>query len=656
LESSSEVKRRIPRLFFVTLLAALLSFAPNMRRAARAARGEDGDAWLSVRSQNFLVVGQARERELRRVAARLEEYRAAFSRLLSAEHFDSSVPTTVVVFRDARAYQPFKPLHDGRPESSVAGYFQPGAEVNYITLALDSETAGGPSTLLHEYTHLLVNNYFSAAPLWLREGLAEFYSTTRVSADRRRLTTGAPLPARVRELRARPLIHLRALFDVDRQSPYYHEPEKRALFYAESWALVHYLLEGRGGERRALLARFVELLASGETADAAFREAFRAGPEELESELSAYVRQSAYGESTETLEETLDFDTRLQTKPLERAAVLACLGDLLLRTDRADEAEPYLTESVNLDPALERARVSLGVLRLRQNRFAEARAELERAVAADAQDYLAHFYLADALRREGAGTDAAKISVADYEARTEAVRSELRKSIEIAPGFVEAYRLLAAVEIERGERPEEAEPVIARAMQLAPRRKDLVLLLAEAKLSEGEFEEARRLAEPLSQKADAHLREQAKELLAHVDAREGAAARAKARDEEAAAEPEASAPVQPCDMPAYGGPQRKPLRFAGEQVCGRLTEIACDADSVVLRVESGARTLNLRAPDLGDIRFVTYTTAVKTGRLACGVRDPANLVLVTFRPKRDGAQDSDGEAVAVEFIPEDWSH
>jgi tetratricopeptide (TPR) repeat protein len=650
------VKKRSPQLFFVTLLAALVALAPDTTRTTRAAHGGDADAWLSVRSQNFLVVGQARERELRRVAVRLEEYRAAFSRLLSAQHFDPSVPTTVFVFRDDRAYQPFKPLHEGKTESTVAGYFQPGAEVNYITLALDSETAGGPSTLLHEYTHLLVNNYFRAAPLWLKEGLAEFYSTTRVSADRRRLTLGVPLPHRVRELRAHALIPLRALFEVDQPSPYYHEPEKRALFYAESWALVHYLLEGRGGERRATLSRFVELLASGETADGAFRDSFQTSVEALESELAGYVRQSNYGESSDALERPLDFDTQLQTRPLARAEALAYLGDLLLRTDRADEAEPYLLQSLELDPRLPRALVSLGVLRLRQNRFAEARETLGRAVAADPQDRLAHFHLAEALYREGASDAADKTNVAEFEARTEAVRAELRKSIEIAPAFVEAYRLLATVEIERGDRPEEAERIIKRATRLAPRRQDFVLLLAAAKLSEGRFEEARRLAEPLAQKGDARLRVQAQEILKHINAGEELSARMKARDEEATPEPEASAPVQPCDMPALGGPQRKPLRFAGEQVCGRLTDIECDADSVVLRVESGARTLNLRAPDLRAIRFVTYTTAVKTGRLACGLRDPANLVLVTFREKRGGAQDSDGEAVAVEFIPEGWNH
>jgi hypothetical protein len=37
------------------------------------------------------------------------------------------------------------------------------------------------------------------------------------------------------------------------------------------------------------------------------------------------------------------------------------------------------------------------------------------------------------------------------------------------------------------------------------------------------------------------------------------------------------------------------------------------------------------------------------------VREPASTVLVTYRPKRDDAKNFDGEALAVEFIPEDWN-
>ncbi|MDT7779610.1 MAG: hypothetical protein QOC99_2122 [Acidobacteriota bacterium] len=625
-----------------------------------AARREQSDEWVSVRSQNFLVEGREREKDLRRIAVRLEEYRAAFSRLLSGEHFDASIPTTIIVFPDDAAYKPFKPLLRGQSAAGVSGYFQPGTEVNYITLALDSDSARDSSTLLHEYTHLLVNNYFSGAPLWLKEGLSEFYSTARLSGDRRRMTLGDPPTQRTRALLGRELLPFSTLFAVDHASPYYVEQGPRGLFYAESWALVHYLTEVRGGEHGDRVARFVALLADGATVEDSLRRTFGERVSEIEAGFISYVRLGRYKTSAEEFERPLDFDSQLHARQLTAAEVSARLGDLLLHTDRDDDAEPYLLRAVELDPRLASARVSLGALLLRHGRFAEACGQLRASVEADTQNTLAHYYLADALNREGATDSSDKISVSEFEERTDAIRAELHRAIDLAPGFVEPYRLLATIELERGDRPEVAVVLLKRAAALAPRRLDLALMLAQAELPGGQFEEARRLAEPIARRADdEHLRAQAEALIARIDARQQQAARLRSQADEAAkleAQLDAATPTQPCDMPVQGGPHYKKLRFEGTQACGRLAEIECADGGVVLHVETRAGTLRLRAEDLSGVRFVTYTASVKTGRISCGMREPADSVLVTYRVRPDNKKVFDGDALAVEFIPEDWNH
>ncbi|HEV7889305.1 MAG TPA: tetratricopeptide repeat protein [Pyrinomonadaceae bacterium] len=654
------MKRLTPRVF-VILSALAASIAALASLPVSSARGET-IGWVSIRSQNFTVVGEAREKDLRRVAVRLEEFRTALARLLPEGPKDTSAPTTVIVFRDDAAYQPFKPVLRGQTASYVAGYFQPGSEVNYITLALDSDWSRGPaSTLLHEYTHLLVNNYFRSAPLWLKEGLAEFYSTARLSKDRRRVSTGSQLPTRVRQLRDAQLIPLRTLFEVDQQSPYYSEAGKRGLFYAQSWALAHFILNGDGGSRRAGLPRFVELLASGSVPKEAFRQAFGFDVDAADGALAAYVRLGVYAENTETYARPLDFDSQLRATALPEAEGLALLGDLLLHTDRVEESEGYLARALALDPTLARARVSLGLLRLRQNRPDDARAELVLAAHADPRNHLAHYLLAEALNRgAGEAAQADGFSVKDFEERTELMRAELRTAIELAPDFPEGYRLLATIEMERADRPDEAIVLLRRASALAPRRHDFVLLLAQAYLFKGVFDEARRLAEPVAMhSAEPRMREQAAALLQRIDARAQTAERQRSQADEAArleASADAALHVQPCDMPLRGGPQYKRLRFEGEQTCGRLVAIECDEVGVTLRVESADKTLQLHADDLRSIRFVTYTAAVKTGRLACGPRERAEQVLVTYTRKRNQQHASDGEALAVEFVPEDWNH
>ncbi|MCA1618979.1 MAG: tetratricopeptide repeat protein [Acidobacteria bacterium] len=214
--------------------------------------------------------------------------------------------------------------------------------------------------------------------------------------------------------------------------------------------------------------------------------------------------------------------------------------------------------------------------------------------------------------------------------------------------------------MERGDRHAEAAQLLRRASALAPRRVDLVLMLAQAEMLGGRFEEARRLAEPYARRsADERMRELAAALVARIESRRRQAELERQHAYETTrADAEAAGAAQPCDLPVRGGPQHKRLRFEGSQVCGRLAEIECADVGVVLRVETAAGTLRLRAEDLRGVRFITYTTAVKTGRLECGPRERADHVLVTYRTGRTGARGpdaSDGEAVAVEFIPEDWN-
>src|SRR5215218_5687178 len=102
-----------------SLVAALL-----LLLAAQAAAAKD--TWTSVRSQNFYLVGNASEKEIRQVAARLEQFRHVFTQAT----FNAPVPTTVVVFKNDGAYKPFKPLADGKVVE-VGGYFMPGDDVNY---------------------------------------------------------------------------------------------------------------------------------------------------------------------------------------------------------------------------------------------------------------------------------------------------------------------------------------------------------------------------------------------------------------------------------------------------------------------------------------------------------------------------------------------
>ncbi len=641
--NSQSVKRFI---FPLAMALCLLLVAPLCAR-------DKEEGWTSVQSKNFLLVGNARERDIRKVAARLEQFREAFLRLLPVDHFDSSVPLTVIVFKDDAAYTPFEPVFSGQP-AGVAGFFQSSPDVDYITLSVDRKHVRRPDDLaFHEYVHLLVRNSFGNVPLWFNEGLAEYYSTFEISDGNKKVTLGTPASNRVQALRERELLPLEKLFNVDDSSPYYKEPDKRKIFYAESWALVHYLLSG---QRRIQLSTYLELLAKGMTVEDAFRQAFQTDFATLETELRAFIGFNNYPRQIVTFEKRLELDPRVRSAPLSEAEAQFYLGDLLLHTHQLDEAAGYLQRAVALDPNLARAHASLGVLHMRQNRFDDAKKHLERA-SLESGNYLVHYYYAYVLSREGMALD--NFVEGYYQAEAaERMRAELKKAIELAPKFTEAYRLLAFINLVRDEQLDESIALLKQAISLSPRRQEYALLLAQVYLRREEFDVARNVLNPLIlSSTSALIRSQAQQLLTSIAAREEYLARVKALNEKiaekAARDETPTGVLQPCDAP-QPGPQLKKLRFSGQQVCGLLVRVECEDEGVVLIIESGARTLRFRNDSLNNIRFVTYTADVR-GQVTCGPRTQATPVLLTYRPAKNTVGQTDGEVIAVEFIPKEWN-
>src|SRR5262245_22401655 len=89
------------------------------------------DTWTRVQSKNFTLIGNAADKDVRQVANRLEQFRTVFGLLFPQVKLSSPVPMTVIVFKSDSSYKPFK------TNPNLAGYFQPGDDVNYITLTTE---------------------------------------------------------------------------------------------------------------------------------------------------------------------------------------------------------------------------------------------------------------------------------------------------------------------------------------------------------------------------------------------------------------------------------------------------------------------------------------------------------------------------------------
>src|SRR5262249_6789794 len=149
------------------------------------------------------------------------------------------------------------------------------------------------------------------------------------------------------------------LFKVGHDSPIYNERNKQGIFYAESWALVHYLMYANSGARKPQLVEFARLLNADVDPQQAFTQAFKTDTATLEKELRKYI-----GNSSNPIivykSKSVKGEKEVTVRPLADAEVQFHLGNLLMRSNRLDEAETYLKQAVALDASLARPYEGLG--------------------------------------------------------------------------------------------------------------------------------------------------------------------------------------------------------------------------------------------------------------------------------------------------------
>lgn len=629
--------KRFPLRLF-TLLCLLLA-----AHAHAQAQQRSKERWTSVKSKNFLLVGNAAEREMRRVAVHLEQFREALTRFFVGANLNSTVPTTVIVFGSEESYRPFKPLYEGLP-SNVSGYFQGSPDLNYITITTGGNSARPFGTAFHEYVHLFVESNLRGLPLCLNEGLAEYFSTLEVSNDGRVVTVGRANDYHLKVLRSRRWLPLAELLAADSKSPLYNERGQRDLFYAESWALAHYLILGRGGEHQSDFYRFVELAAEGLPLSENFKRAFNLEPAAIESALKEYIKRDKRSLQVTALDARLEVkDEEMQAAPITEAEAQYYLSDLLLHTNRLDEAAGYLKEALRLNSQLAMAYASLGMVRVKEKNFEEAIPLLKRAVALAPENYLAHYYYAYGLSRQGMNDGV----VDGYEPlAAETMRKEALLAIELAPSYPEAYHLLAFINLATGEHLDEAERLLREGLRLAPAREDFAFVLAQIYERERDWARARSVLNALRRSLNAELRVKAERMLDSINKTEeqlkslGASGAAAANSSDTGS------------VSANAQTFRLPKRFAGERLRGLLTNVECSEGDAVVTLQAGNRLLHFRSDNLRRISFVAYVAGMGHN-ITCGQRQPANLVLLTYRTSNKASGQFDGEAVAIEFIPED---
>lgn len=512
--------------------------------------------WYRIESSGWELLTDSGDKAGAQVLAQLQDLRgviAAEVQALGGRPPQEAPPVRVILFRSARDFRPFQRGENNR------GIFQSGGERDYILLSqFGDETLRGAA---HELVHLTLHHSAGPLPRWLEEGLSDYYSSAQFSAGAQRASGkvifGKPVPLHLKLLAATPsnagpwsepfrFITLRE--DAALTPDAGDLPRQVALYYAQSWALVHTLMSRPSPHEG--VARFVARVREGIEQSAAFREVFGKSVEQAIDEVRQAVAANRFPERAAEFVPA----SRPPAAPQELPEVdaLVARADALLATGRVEEAGQMFQEAVRRWPEHPAPAAGMGYLALRRGDYDAARRQLELAIARGDRQASTHFEYA-MLVRDTKGPEALVVQ-------------SLRQAVEMSPRFAEAWYALGAALLRQGGGTGEAVAALRQATAILPRQPVFWEAYGRALLAAGDRAGARDAARSA--------------LHAAVTPEQSALAQSLLR--EAEAPPPKTPPAKPAATTARGWQPQQ----GDATVQGRLVFVDCDTALLKFHIET----------------------------------------------------------------------
>lgn len=449
------------------------------------------DDWLVVRTDHFTVISNTDPERSKLIAYKLEQFRHILTTVCPALVADSPRPVHVRVFRDATSYYEALPVLASL-QSVVAGF----AERSSSTITINDLFNISDNVSYHEYIHVVTGNQKNL-PLWYEEGVAQFYENFEVLGTSARL--GEISPSRLHSLRLGPMLRLKRMLTLSSYQQIMRETTLD-LFYAQSWAFMHFLLMHEKGSRKDQLKSYLRLYSSGVEPEEAFQKAFTVSVDELDNEFKAYLERSSFRSlqfdfAQEQIESDIEIRTleeeklspQLHTPPTpitRQADPLDILLDIPLleakhkwrylpaaRPVTLAATSPEMVDRVK--QALERFKVGTQLMESGQNQ--EALRMFEEAVKLDPEFGPAYANIGTIYALKG-----------EYEF----ARLAYEKAREVAPGYAGTYLNFAITQMENGKE-NDAESSFRMALSLYPSSAAARLGLGQIYLKQRQYQKAR---------------------------------------------------------------------------------------------------------------------------------------------------------------------
>ncbi|MFL6300888.1 MAG: hypothetical protein ACJ71N_09815 [Terriglobales bacterium] len=574
---------------------ALLLLLPCSLRAAN-------QSWMEVRTPHLVVTSDAGEKKVREVGLRFEQMRSVFGMLLQRTKVNIPVPTEIVAFATPGEMEKHAPSSRTR---LAGGFFEAGEDKNFI--GIDASSENPYAAVFHDYAHMLLDANYPRTQPWFDEGFAEYFSAAQLT--NKEIAIGAAHEGYAQLLTSAQWMPLAELFKVPRGSKVYDENgDHRSLFYAESWAVAHYVFDKNKLQETAQYFNLVEnqKMRPGE----AIPKAFGMDAEALLKEVQNNYRTAAVVRIPTP--EALNPDL-FPLQKLPSVAAQARLADVHAhspnhRTEAAGEFEAVLKADPNYVPAL----LGLGYLALQKKDFASAAKHFKDAITVNAKDARVLYYSAVLLsmrqdQREMHPSDPALME------------TYLVGATNLYSDFAAAWNLLAEARLQE-QKPEPAIAAAANAVQLGPRNENYEKTLGEAYIAARQWDNASYVFSALKNSDNETVARDAEDTLREIETAKAGGKFVSAKKPSVQPPSPAASEEQPIDHgePAKQvdeKPDTRPVKFIRATLAG----VFCDGKSAVLQLALTApaakgakstriRTMKMLVPDIQQVILINADT------------------------------------------------
>ncbi|HEY2460513.1 MAG TPA: hypothetical protein VGI16_06885 [Candidatus Acidoferrum sp.] len=597
---------------------------------AVANAGDPNQNWIEVRSPHFRVLSNAGEREARHAAAQFEAIRAMFTVTFPNLRVGAAKPITIFALKNEDSLKLLLPTYgQDKNATRLAGMYVPTTEEDFALVRTDASGTGANSyhALYHEYTHALLHMNYRGLPTWLDEGIAEFYGGA--AFDSKTGSFGMPDRGQLALLQQTSLVPIDVLVNVDRSSPLYNTQNHAGIFYAESWALVHYFTLSPEVSKKNLINKFFDLLQKTDDPVEAANQSF-GDLKALKGNLEAYCRQPVFQYARINMPATApekDFTARR----LEPAEILAARADFLLRRGNSNEGLAALHEAEALNPKLASIHDGLALYHYRRSDNENTDKELDAALQLDPKDAMAYLYKARVInRKSGYNKDSTPQMIANLE-----------KAVQIWPDFATAHAFLSIAYTETPDQKKKSIAEAQRAIALEPGNLAYFLDLGRAALANGLIDDAKKIAARADKLASSPVDRAMAAAYARRVTQWNASGMGASGESSGSA---ADASVAVADSASTGSPKAASQLTSAE---GQITELLCGhPPQVMLTLASSGEQILLRVKDANAIEIRAGGATQKAGTIACADWKDRKAK-ITFRPTPDGP--ATGEVQSISF-------